>query len=463
MLFLVIVAFALTGAITFYHFKKENEQYHIERLERKEQSIQVSIAYFLAQQRDYQSAEELVSLFDEKICELADVHDMDLNIYSLNGQLLISSLEDKAPIQLSEDLLRRIESEDLPVITTTGRLENRQHLSTFDYIRDYAGIPVALINLPYSREDQAHLYELKKFLRSLAEIYLILFAAAALSSYIISNYITASLEGLRQKLRATRLNRSNKPLEWEGGDEIGALVKEYNRMLKKLEESAIELARTERDHAWKEMARQVAHEIKNPLTPMRLQLQMMERGASEEQRDKIQSLLGQVDTLSDIAQAFSSFATMPELVREEFNLLDVVHSSVSLFEEQGASYIADALEYPVRADRAQWLRLMNNLLKNAVQAIPDGRVPSIQVELRTVDNHMEMTISDNGSGISPDQLGMIFEPQFTTKSGGMGLGLAMVKRIVQQSGGQIQVQNSTNEGTRFWLSLDLVQKNKAAI
>lgn len=465
MMLLIMVSFILTGTITFYHFRKENEQYHLERLKRKEYAVNSAVDYFLRQERPYRDADSLVVLFDDKICELADIHNLDINIYSLQGRLLISSnpaLIDKKqiPEQLSESLLTQVKGNSSSVILESGKADSTKYLSTFDFISDENGQPVALMNLPYFQGDKGHLDELGRFLQTLAEIYFLLFGGAVLIAYILSNYIAGSIGEIARKLRNTRLTGKNEPLSWHTNDEIGELVSEYNRMLSKLEKSAVELARNERDQAWKDMARQVAHEIKNPLTPMRLQMQQLERKLEGESPEKLRSItrsaIEQIDHLTEIAEAFSRFATLPELRPEVFDMHALVASSVALFSEQGVQLISEEKALPVKADRAQWNRVMTNLLRNAVQAIPDDRKAEIKVSVWQEENEVHIRICDNGVGIDPAQSEKIFEPRFTTKTGGMGLGLAMVKRIIEQSKGQISFRANEPEGTCFYLSLALV-------
>lgn len=465
MMLLILVSFLLTGTITFYHFRKENEQYHLERLKRKEYAVNSAVDYFLRQETQSSDPDSIVTLFSDKICELADIHKLDINIYSLKGRLLISSNPQlierfSIPDRLDKEMLNRIELNKGSVILESGKADQAKYLSTFDYITDRQGSSVALINLPYFQGDKSHIDELKRFLKTLSEIYLLLFAAAALLAFFLSNYIAGSLDEIAQKLKSTRLSGTNEPLDWPMHDEIGALVDEYNRMLKALENSAVELARNERDHAWRDMARQVAHEIKNPLTPMRLQLQQLERKLSKIDDESVQritsSTIEQIDHLKDIAEAFSRFASLPDLKKEHFDLMDVLRSSVELFSQHGTRLETEVTSLPVEADKAQWNRVFNNLLKNAVQAIPEERAPDISVKVSVDENRATIEICDNGVGIDPAKGDKVFEPRFTTKSGGMGLGLAMVKRIVEQSSAQIRYESRLNKGTCFYVYLFLV-------
>ena len=462
MMVLLLLSFLLTGTITFYHFKKENEQYHFERLKRKEYAVNAAVDYFIRKEEAFPVQDSLVSLFSDKICELADIHKLEVNIYSLSGHLLISSDPElvrnfQLPDTLSEVILQQVGENQGSYLLSSTNEEGAAYLSSFDYITNERGHPVALISLPYFPEEVDPIGALRLFLTTLSEIYLILLALAALAAYILSRYIAGSLSEVARKLRSTRLSGKNTPLSWSRDDEIGALIQEYNRMLEALEQSAVELARNERDHAWRDMARQVAHEIKNPLTPMRLQLQQLERRSSATEPAELQeitrSMVEQIDNLTEIASAFSRFASLPDMKAERVDLLHVLRGSVQLFQAQGVTLSCEEEALWVHADPAQWNRAFNNLLQNAVQAIPGDRKPEITVKAWAEGENVQISICDNGIGMEDEQKERLFEPRFTTKSKGMGLGLAMVKRIVEQSAAEIRFDSRLEEGTCFNITL----------
>jgi len=272
---------------------------------------------------------------------------------------------------------------------------------------------------------------------------------------------------IQEKLSNIRLGRKNELIEYRQQDEIGELVKEYNRMVDELAVSAEKLARSERESAWREMAKQVAHEIKNPLTPMKLSIQHLQK-AWEEKSPQLpeifqriaKTLVEQIDTLSTIATEFSHFAQMPRAKKENIDLNEVLKSTIDLFKElPGISIIfsEDEKKKFVFADKEQLIRLFSNLLKNASQAIPSEKPGVILVSIRSDANNFIISIKDNGTGISNPQLDKIFTPNFTTKSGGMGLGLSIAKSIVESSGGSVWFETATGEGTTFFISLPSVQ------
>jgi nitrogen fixation/metabolism regulation signal transduction histidine kinase len=256
-----------------------------------------------------------------------------------------------------------------------------------------------------------------------------------------------------------RLGKTNEKIEYSQKDEIGQLVHEYNRMVDELAESASRLAQSERESAWREMARQVAHEIKNPLTPMKLSVQHLQRtlkeSADKAMIDRItETLIQQIDSLSNIATAFSNFAKMPEAQPTRVDLKQVIEQVIDLYDDEGNIFLnADENDYPVFADRDQLSGVFSNLLKNAFQSVPGERRPRIEIFLRREGGRIITEIADNGSGIPEDQKDKIFIPNFTTKSSGMGLGLAIARNVVEEAQGTIWFSTHYGHGSSFFVSL----------
>lgn len=467
MIAIILLSSILMASITVYHFKRENEQYHVERLQRKEDAIHTSIDYFLQQDVSAQRTDSITPLFDNKICEVADVNNLDINIFNLDGELLISSNSNLFDSGILHDTLdpvviHRLADGESRVVLKRD-LDTTNFLSTYEYINSSNGIPLAVINVPYFQTDSFHKRELKEFLESLAQIYVLLLIGAGLLAYFLSNYITSSLTAIRARIKDIRIGEKNDPLEWDQDDEIGALVQEYNRMLAELSRSAELLAKSEREGAWKKMARQVAHEIKNPLTPMKLTVQQLERRLDPEDPEfhiKLKSftrtLVEQIDTLSSIASSFSAFAQMPAQNHSSLELNTTLKSCTDLFTHQTVRFISESSdEVVITADKEYFIRVMNNLLTNAMQSIPAERTADISVKLKKDGGEAVIEVQDNGCGIPPEDLDRIFEPNFTTKSSGTGLGLAMVSNIVSTFGGSISVSSIVDEGSVFTLRFAL--------
>ena len=258
-------------------------------------------------------------------------------------------------------------------------------------------------------------------------------------------------------MNETRLEKRNKKIELKGAsEEVSLLVESYNSMIDELEASAVKLATSEREQAWREMAKQVAHEIKNPLTPMRLSVQSFQRKFNPEDPEieqKVEeyskTLIQQIDTMSSIASAFSNFAKMPAQKSEELNIVEVIDLALDIFTEDYIKFIASEEEIIAKFDRTQLIRVVTNLVKNAIQALKDVEEKRIIVEVQSKDNDVIITVMDNGCGISEENELKIFEPKFTTKSSGMGLGLPMIKKIIETYGGNITFTSQEQKGTTF--------------
>jgi nitrogen fixation/metabolism regulation signal transduction histidine kinase len=254
-----------------------------------------------------------------------------------------------------------------------------------------------------------------------------------------------------------RLEKRNTKIELKGASqEVALLVESYNSMIDELEESAVKLATSEREQAWREMAKQVAHEIKNPLTPMRLSVQSFQRNfdpsdpnATQKIEEYSKTLIQQIDTMSSIASAFSNFAKMPAQKNETLNVVKVLDLALDIFTEPYIKFIPKEEEIIAKFDRTQLIRVVTNLVKNAIQAIKQEDNPMVLIDVFSIHNDVIITVTDNGCGIPEEHSNKIFEPKFTTKSSGMGLGLAMIKKIIETYGGSISFTSKENKGTTF--------------
>ncbi len=308
-----------------------------------------------------------------------------------------------------------------------------------------------------------------RFINLLLNAFVFLLLISSALSFSISNTIISPLTELGRKLKEFSLGKRNEPIPWKQPDELGTLIQSYNEMVEKLEQSAELLAHSEREVAWREMAKQVAHEIKNPLTPMKLSIQHMEmriQKAGEAEAKEIvhhvsRVLIEQIDNLSRIASEFSSFAKLPRPEYEEILLNDLVASVYELFRTR--SNIKFNLYVPideliVQADRTHLIRVMNNLMKNAVQSIPSSREGHIVIRLKEHQGHAIVMVEDNGKGIEDELHEKVFFPNFTTKSSGTGLGLAICKNIIETFSGTIYFVKNKPQGTVFIFELPMVNE-----
>ncbi len=465
MIILVLLASILIATVAIYQYKGETEDYHRQRLERKEVAIQRHINFVLKETSYPVTTEKIPLIFKDEIYKIADVHSLQLNIYDLDGSLLKTSRAtltlDTLQICMSTEVLNELSNKAEHRYIEKSRENGETFQSSYSYITDKKFKPIAILNLPYLENNDFLANELNEFLIRLIYAYSFVLLMAVVIAFVLSKYITKSIKTISDKINTTRLEKSNQKIEIDdASDEISTLVNSYNSMIDELEESAVKLARGEREQAWREMAKQVAHEIKNPLTPMRLTVQNFQRKFDPKDPNIFQkvdeyskTLIQQIDTMSSIASAFSSFAKMPAQQNETLNVVKIVKLALDIFNEDYIVFSSDADEIIAKFDRTQLIRVVTNLVKNGIQAIPINKEPKILVNVKSEGNNVVITISDNGSGVSEENKTKVFEPKFTTKSSGMGLGLAMVKNIVEMHKGIISFESETNKGTTFKVTI----------
>jgi two-component system, NtrC family, nitrogen regulation sensor histidine kinase NtrY len=470
MILLILIASVLMASISVIQFKNEARSYHQERLERKEDAIKEHINYVLANTTYPLTERNLPLIFKDKIHELADIHNLEINIYSLNGKLLKSSkasfsIDNVAP-PIPKYVIKLVQSSIEKRYVDIKNIEGLKNRSSYSQIKDEKFKPLGILNLPYVEDDSYYETELKNFLLRLAQVYSFMLIVAFGVAYFLSSYITKSLKTISDKINETSLNQKNEKIVIEANSrEINSLITSYNGMVDKLEESALKLAQSEREQAWREMAKQVAHEIKNPLTPMRLTVQSFQRkfdGNDPNLKQKIndysETLIQQIDAMSSVASAFSNFASMPAQQNENLNVVEVVDLTLDIFNEDYIVFESVETEIISKMDRTQLVRIINNLVKNAIQSIPENQFEkAVLVEVKKVENDVLISVSDNGIGIEAENIDRIFEPKFTTKTSGMGLGLGIIKNIIENYKGTITFDSEHEKGTTFTVSLPLIK------
>ncbi|HEY0047045.1 MAG TPA: ATP-binding protein, partial [Flavobacterium sp.] len=344
-------------------------------------------------------------------------------------------------------------------------IEGRKNRSSFSQIKDDQFKPLGILNLPYVEDDGFYETELQNFLIRLGQVYSFMLVIAFGLAYLLSTYITQSLKTISDKMAETSLNQKNEKIMLkDNSKEIKLLINSYNRMVDELEESAVKLAQSEREEAWREMAKQVAHEIKNPLTPMRLTVQSFQRkfdpndpDLKQKLNDYSNTLIQQIDTMTAVASAFSNFASMPAQQNETLNVVSVVDLALDIFNEDYIKFESEEEEIISKMDRTQLIRIITNLVKNAIQSIPPEQPEkSIVVKISRNVTCVLITVTDNGVGIESENQNRIFEPKFTTKSSGMGLGLGIIKNIIENYKGTITFDSEPEKGTTFTVSLPII-------
>jgi signal transduction histidine kinase len=466
LVFIVLSSLALFGGGTIYYIKQQFETKNKENISEKIHSVLIDTQDKLAGESALSpSLTEYVSFVLKKS---SSVFFTDVNLYDSRGNLYSSSSSKVFDEGLTSKKMNPEAFLQMAVLGKTEfihdeRIGKLEYLSAYIPFKNKDGKLLAYLNLPYFAKQSELEKEISGFLVALINIYVLLFALSIITAIFISNYVTKPLKLIQDKLSKIKLGKTNEPIEWQENDEIGSLVKEYNRMIEELSRSAGLLAKSERESAWREMAKQVAHEIKNPLTPMKLSVQHLQRTWKDNGPDMdkkmerlTQTIIEQIDTLSTIATEFSNFAKMPKANLEKIDLLQMLQGMIDLYKNSAEAELV--LENSVEgeayvfADKEQLLRVFNNLIKNALQAIPEERKGKIIIRLSREHDQFLVAVKDNGTGISEDAQEKIFMPNFTTKTGGMGLGLAMVKNIIEGIGGKIWFETKSNEGSVFYVS-----------
>ena len=468
MILLVLIASVLIVAVAIYQYREEAKDYHENRLERKEAQIKQSIAYALKETTYPPTTENLGFIFRTDIYRIANVQNAPFNIYDLEGELIISSRtnfdNDSISHCVDADVMNHLKESPNKRYVVEKLTAGDKYQASYTYITDKRFKPIGILNLPYFPDNSFSNKELKEFLFRLTGVYLLMLLIAIALAYIVSKYITRSLQTITDKITQTDLSKRNEKIIVDNpGEEIGKLINSYNGMIDELEESAAKLARSEREQAWREMAKQVAHEIKNPLTPMQLSVQSFERKFDPEDpnikkklNEYSKTLIQQIDTLSSIASAFSNFADMPAQQNETLNVVKIVKLALDIFNERYIRFHTEEKEIIAKLDRTQLIRVVTNLVKNAIQAVPDVDHPEILVSVASDEEMITISVKDNGIGIAEEFKDKVFEPKFTTKSSGMGLGLGMVKNIVETYKGSIDFTSEYEAGTTFIVKIPKV-------
>jgi signal transduction histidine kinase len=465
MILLVVMTSILILGATFYQYYAQSDDYNLRRLERKETQVKNHLSYVFDRDGAFSLTLEKQKDFYKTFESIAQIHKVDYALFNMEGSPYFYSYvklentieEQKLDTQITNSLVKSRRKR----IAVQNDYERGTFQSSYSVLFDDENTPYAILYFPYFEDVSFSTTELNAFLVRLFQIYFFMLIVAIIIAYFISSYMTRPLETIRARIDRTGLLKGNEKIVISNASkEVDSLVNSYNSMLDALEESIAKLARSEREQAWQEMAKQVAHEIKNPLTPMRLTVQSFQQrfdpndpNIDKKVIDFSKIMIEQIDTMSKVANAFSNFATLPKLKLESEDLVEITRFSIDIFDPGTIKYSSSESQIIWHIDRTQWIRIMTNLLQNAIQSVPQERDPEIRVHIEKQKEKLRIEIQDNGSGISEENIGKIFEPKFTTKTAGMGLGLAIVKNSLDSLGGKISYKTTENQGTKFIIEL----------
>lgn len=467
MILLVFLACMLILAATYIQYQTEADDYNLFRLDRKEKQIQRQLNYLVDKYQLEQASDSIWAEYEKDLRSISKIHKVEFSLFSLEGDSLFVSF---TPLKIIANNYKLDSTLVDTILTKKGsryleesidELGNFQ--SSYSLLKVDNGMPYAILFFPYFEDISFSEDELNTFLQRLYQVYLIMLVVAIFFAYFISRYVTRSLDKLRLLIGQTGFLTRNKKIHLENATrEIEGLVNSYNNMIDDLEKSAELLAKTEREQAWQEMARQVAHEIKNPLTPMRLSVQSFQQRLDPNApnlQTKINEfssmLIAQIDTMSQVANAFSDYATLPKAQLKEEDIVELTKRATEVFEQENVKFKSDVTQQMVQLDRTQWIRVMTNLIQNGIQSVPAEKLAQIKVQIKVDGQWVEVQVKDNGQGIISQNKDKIFEPKFTTKTKGMGLGLGIVKNIITSHNGSITFQSKKGNGSTFVVKIPI--------
>lgn len=475
---MILLSFIIVAIVTVFYLRNDYREGYADTVKRNFQNIITNAQYQMDVFSQYDTTGLGMSIGAESmldIKQLSQIHQTDINFYNIWGQLynLDGVLATSQPSIIDNRIMAprinpiayyNLEQLGIKYFVQSEEMFGLKYTSVYAPLYNRQDILIGYLNVPYSSEELIKT-DTARFLGTLLNVYVFLLIIAGLVALLVGNSVTLPLLTISEKLKQVKFGNKNEPLQWHKDDEIGALIDQYNKMIVELEKSANLLAQTNREIAWREMAKQVAHEIKNPLTPMKLSIQHLQR-AFQTDPEKAQNLMQkvtatlieQIDSLSQIATSFSDFAKIQSAQNETFILNNLLTSIYDLFAQHDNVILY--LEMPpepchIYADKKQILRVFNNILKNSIQAAQDNTSCHIQITLTTHHHKALVQVTDNGCGIPTDKQPHIFTPNFTTKSSGTGLGLAISKNIIEQANGSIYFTTQVNEGTTFYVELPL--------
>jgi len=465
----VVATLIIVGWTTFFNIKHQYLEQQNEQVRERLRKVQLAYEKQIALAGTISNDSEAQFEFNQ----FADVNGVYLNLYDINGNLYLTTLPRLYDLGIIGRKMGPMAYMQLAVQQKSEFINPIEKIGEFTYAAAYAPVrnadnqTIAYISIPYYSNEEDYQARIGLFINTLINIYALVFVLIGVLAVFLANQITSPLTFIQENIKRTKLGQLNQPLVWHRQDEIGVLIKEYNKMIAELEISANKLARSERESAWREMAKQVAHEIKNPLTPLKLGVQLLEKSWREKDPNFEKkfasfnkSFIEQIDSLATIASEFSNFAKMPDTKLEHISLVPIIEQAKEVFSsmEHVEIHILNRTnrEIVILGDKDQLLRSYNNLLKNAIEAADGKEKCVIKIHIANDQKQVFIEVEDNGKGIDPSLHSSIFRANFTTKSSGTGLGLAFVKQAIENAGGKVEFTSVLNNGTIFYLTFPLV-------
>lgn len=458
-----ILSFFVFGSISLKYYSQMNLDSNKDVLLEKTQSISFEI------EKRFKEVSKSDEDFEIGLNEISNAYLTDINLYDTNGYLINSSRSGIFDNKLISELINpkafeEIKANRTPIYLFNENIGERDYLASYMPIRNYNDKTIAYLHIPFIIQQNNLEQKVNQFITGYSNLFILWIIMSILIAFLLSKFITSPLRRIKEMINRINLKDKNEKININRNDELGDLISSYNVMVDKLEESAKELQKSEREHAWRELAKQVAHDIKNPLTPMKLSLQQLQRlqkkdiALFHERFEQISnSLIDQISTLSEIANEFSDYSKSNISKGQVSELNECISHVVDIYKTKDKINISiiknTDKECYVASDKQQIIRIFNNLIKNSIQAIESDSIGIIQISISQENYYYLIRIKDNGIGISLENQKMIFSNEFTTKRDGTGIGLSIVKSLVESIGGNIDFKSQENIGTEFIISI----------
>ena len=458
--FLIICLLSIAGSaiLSFYILRNNAIEQSRTDLQKKSETLMSTLDYAVSE--THVKTSDLADVLANKIFEIADINNQDIIIYNLKGAYLISNkdynliAQKKVPLHLVNQILKSDKRVDFQ---SFDEKIDANVTSSFTILKNNMLEPIAIVYFPYYHNDGSYINVFNKYVNYIILVNLFIIAFAVWLSWIISNNLTKTVTKFSDLIyRVNLLDQEPQPLRYYHNDELNQLVKAYNEMILQIKEQKERLSFKEKEEAWREMAKQVAHEVKNPLTPMKLTIQNFERKfdpTDPEIKTKVKNLsstlVEQIDLVATVANAFSQFAQLPEKNNEVFDMNKEIKNIIHVFSDEKIYYHANKDSIMVDMDKIYLSRIITNLVANARQARSEDRENIINIDVEQHQKRIVIAVQDNGTGIPEELFTRIFEPNFTSKTSGTGLGLTMVRKMVEDYKGEISVESELGKGTTF--------------
>lgn len=451
-----------TGALSYFLLKTNSVEQSRTQLQNQSEALMAYLDYAVSHQQV--QTKDLKKVLENKIYEVSDINKHDVILYDLQGNYLLSNKDEnlvqqkKLPLSILNKVLKKQARVD---IESFDKRNNSNVTSSYLVLKNNMLVPIAVVYLPFYHNDSSYFDMFNKYLKYFIILNIFIIAFSIWLSWIISKKLTKTLTKFSDMItRITLFEKELKPIKYFQNDELSSLVKSYNKMILQLQNQKQHLSFIEKESAWRGMAKQVAHEVKNPLTPMKLTIQNFERKFDVNDpdiKDKVKkmshSMVHQIDLVAAVATAFSQFAQLPDKNNEILNLNEQVKEILYIFSDENIHIHASQPYIEINMDKIYLSRIIINLVTNAIQAKVEGRKSIINVDLEQINKRINITVEDNGKGIPQEMHDKIFEPNFTSKNNGMGLGLTMVKKMVVDYEGDIMLTSEEGKGSRFIITL----------